>query len=67
MANAKYKIDLVPGPRPEDADNQQGQVWDEWPVCYVVYRVPQADATTGMVTCTETSQSLPICPGIDDR
>jgi hypothetical protein len=34
MANAKYKIDLVPGPRPEDADNQQGQVWDYWPVCY---------------------------------
>jgi len=149
MANAKYKIDLVPGPRPEDADDQQGQVWDEWPVCYdpdhepndpatfdadawgwgaqgglrisafidefgqnglkssicerdftsamrlfgetiagkyqnlcidakmmdvdpvtpglqpdcrVVYRVPQADAATGMVTYTESAQSLPICP-----
>jgi len=34
MANAKYKIDLVPGPRPEDADNQQGPEWDYWPVCY---------------------------------
>ena len=150
MANAKYKIDLVPGPRPEDADNQQGQVWDYWPVCYdpdhepadpamfdadawgwgaqgglrisafidefgvnglkfsicerdftramwmfgstsgvkhlqnlcinaklmdvdpvtpglqpdcrVVYRVPQIDSTTGKLTYTESSQSLPICP-----
>jgi hypothetical protein len=149
MANAKYKIDLVPGPRAEDADNQQGQVWDYWPVCYdpdhepadptkfdadawgwgaqgglrisafidefgvnglkfsicerdftramwpftdtiavklqnlcidaklmdvdpatpglqpdcrVVYRVPEADSTTGKVTYTESSQSLPICP-----
>jgi hypothetical protein len=149
LANAKYKIDLVPGPRPEDVDNQQGQVWDSWPVCYdpdhqpadpatfdadawgwgaqgglrisafidefgmnglkfsicqrdfsaamkifgdsiakglqnlcidaklmdvdpvtpglqpdcrVVYRVPQADATTGNVTYTESPQSLPICP-----
>jgi hypothetical protein len=148
MANAKYKIDLVPGPRPEDADNQQGQVWDYWPVCYdpdhepydpatfdvdawgwgaqgglrisafidefgvnglkssicerdftramqpfgdtiatklqnlcidaklmdvdpvtpglqpdcrVVYRVPEVDSTTGKVTFTESSQSLPIC------
>ncbi len=149
MANAKYKIDLVPGPRPEDADHQQGQEWDYWPVCYdpdhepadpatfdadawgwgaqgglrisafidefgsnglkfsicerdfteamwsfgagmavklqnlcidaklmdvdpvtpgvqpdcrVVYRVPEAEATTGTVTYTEPSQSLPICP-----
>jgi hypothetical protein len=148
MANAKYKIDLVPGPRPEDADNQQGQVWDYWPVCYdpdhepsdpatfdadawgwgaqgglrisafidefglnglkssicerdftqamrpfgdtiatklqnlcmdaklmdvdsvtpglqpdcrVVYRVPEVDSTTGKVTYTESSPSLPIC------
>jgi hypothetical protein len=30
--------------------------------CRVVYRVPQADATTGEVTYTESSQSLPICP-----
>jgi hypothetical protein len=149
MANAKYTIDLVPGPRPEDIDNQQGPVWDLWPVCYdpdhlpadpatfdadawgwgargglrisafidefgdnglkfsicerdfgnamrpvgatlakklqnlcmyaklldvdpatpglqpdcrVVYRVPEADSTTGKVTYTESSQSLPICP-----
>jgi hypothetical protein len=149
MANAEYKIDLVPGPRPEDADNQQGQVWDYWPVCYdpdhepadpatfdadawgwgaqgglrisafihefgqnglrfsicerdftramnvfgdtiakklqnlcidaklmdvdpvtpglqpdcrVVFRVPETDSTTGKVTYTESSPSLPICP-----
>ena len=150
IANAKYKIDLVPGPRPEDADDQQGPVWDYWPVCYdpdhepadpaifdadawgwgaqgglrisafidefgqnglkssicerdfsqamwmfgdtigvkrlqnlcinaklmdvdpvtpglqpdcrVVYRLPQIDSTTGKVTYTESSQSLPMCP-----
>ena len=45
MANAKYKIDLVPGPRPEDADNQQGQVWDYWPVCYDPDHEPAAPAT----------------------
>jgi hypothetical protein len=149
MANAKYKIDFVPGPRPEDADNQQGQEWDYWPVCYdpdhepadpaafdadawgwgaqgglrisafidefgangrkfsicerdftsamrlfgdsiamklqnlcidaklmdvdpvtpglqpdcrVVYRVLEVDSTTGKLTYTESSQSLPMCP-----
>jgi hypothetical protein len=149
MADAKYKIDLVPAPRPEDADNQQGQLWDYWPVCYdpdhepndpatfdadawgwgaqgglrisafidefganglkfsicerdftpsmrmfgdtiatklqnlcidaklmdvdpvtpglqpdcrVVYRVPLIDSTTGKVTYTESSPSLPMCP-----
>jgi hypothetical protein len=149
MANAKYKIDLVPGPGPEDIDNQQGPVWDVWPVCYdpdhepadptkydadawghgakgglrisafidefgmnglkssicerdltramwpfgdtiakklqnlcidaklmdvdpvtpglqpdcrVVYRVPEADPTTGQVTFTESPRSLPLCP-----
>ena len=148
-ANAKYKIDLVPGPRPEDADNQQGQEWDYWPICYdpdhepndpatfdadawswgaqgglrisafidefgvnglkfsicerdftgamwmfgetiaknlqnlcidaklmdvdpvtpglqpdcrVVYGMPQTDSTTGKVTYSESSQSLPMCP-----
>jgi hypothetical protein len=34
MAKAKYRIDLVPGPGPEDVDNQQGPLWDAWPVCY---------------------------------
>ena len=45
MANAKYKIDLVPGPRPEDIDNQQGQVWDLWPVCYDPDHQPADPAT----------------------
>ncbi len=45
MANAKYKIDLVPGPGPEDADNQQGQVWDYWPVCYDPDHEPADPAT----------------------
>ena len=34
LVNAKYKIDLVPGPGTEDVDNQQGPMWDAWPVCY---------------------------------
>jgi hypothetical protein len=34
LASTKYKIDLVPGPGAEDIDNQQGPVWDLWPVCY---------------------------------
>jgi hypothetical protein len=45
MANAKYKVDLLPGPRPEDADNQQGQVWDLWPVCYDPDHEPSDPAT----------------------
>jgi len=45
MAKAKYKIDRVPGPRPEDADNQQGQVWDYWPVCYDPDHEPADPAT----------------------
>jgi hypothetical protein len=45
MANAKYRIDLVSGPRPEDADNQQGQVWDYWPVCYDPDHQPADPAT----------------------
>lgn len=32
------------------------------PDCRVVYRLPQADATTGQVTFTESPQSLPVCP-----
>ncbi len=45
LANAKYKIDLVPGPRPEDVDNQQGLVWDYWPVCYDPDHEPKDPAT----------------------
>lgn len=45
MANAKYKIDLVPGPGPEDIDNQQGPVWDLWPVCYDPDHEPADPAT----------------------
>lgn len=45
MANAKYKIDLVPGPQLEDVDNQQGLVWDYWPVCYDPDHVPADPAT----------------------
>jgi len=45
MAKAKYKIDLVPGPRPEDADSQQGQVWDYWPVCFDPDHEPADPAT----------------------
>jgi len=32
------------------------------PDCRVVFRVPQADATTGQVTYVESPQSLPLCP-----
>jgi len=32
MANAKYKIDLVPNPNAADTEHPQG--WDYWPVCY---------------------------------
>ena len=45
MANAKYKIDLVAGPGPEDIDNQQGPVWDLWPVCYDPDHEPADPAT----------------------
>jgi hypothetical protein len=32
MANAKYRIDLVPNPNAADTEHPQG--WDYWPVCY---------------------------------
>jgi hypothetical protein len=31
-------------------------------VCRAVFRLPQADATTGKVTYTESSPPLPMCP-----
>lgn len=45
MARAKYKIDLVPGPGPEDLDQQQGPLWDVWPVCYDPDHEPADPAT----------------------
>ena len=34
MSSATYRIDVVPGPGPEDIDGQHGPIWDLWPVCY---------------------------------
>jgi hypothetical protein len=39
MANATYKIDLVPNP--DAADTDHPQIWDYWPVCYDPDHLPK--------------------------
>jgi hypothetical protein len=43
LANAKYKIDLVPNPDTGDADHPQ--IWDYWPVCYDPDHEPKTPGT----------------------
>jgi hypothetical protein len=41
MANARYRIDYVPNPNPQDAAHPQ--VYDYWPVCYDPDHEPPSD------------------------
>jgi hypothetical protein len=43
MANAKYRIDLVPNPNPQDTAHPK--VFDYWPVCYDPSHMPPADGS----------------------